>query len=159
MSKSVTRSSASSGGHVTRFSVSLPEDVAMGLDQMVAERGLPGRSQALTEIVRRELVAHRAEASRDLLAGTLTLVYRDAPGDVRARITRIQRRHLREVITSQHAFLEDDHSLEVLLVQGPAHVLRTLRDELIACRGVSHVELTLTTTLLPPLHGEGNAHD
>ncbi len=123
---------------------------------MIEARGLSSRSQALTEMIRRDLIAHESESTTAMLAGTITLVYRDLPNEVRARITKIQRRYLKEILTSQHAFLEKDHSLEVLLVQGPAPTLRKLRDELLASRGVSHAQLTLTGTLIPPLH-EGRA--
>ena len=130
----------------------MPQDLAEDLDEMVQSRGLPSRSGAVAEMVRLQLTRHRASLARGRLAGTITLVYENTGNSVRTRITRIQRRYLKETITSQHAFLEDDHSLEVLLVQGPALTLRSLCDELLACRGVQQAELTLTSRLLPPLH-------
>lgn len=119
---------------------------------MVAGRGLQSRSQAVTDMVRQELVRYRAAHGAATLAGTITVVYRNAGTNVRTRITQIQAEYLREVITSQHVFLEDEHGLEVLLVQGPAKKLRTLRDQLLACRGVEQAELAFTAALLPPLH-------
>jgi len=59
------------------------------------------------------------------------------------------------VISSQHVFLEDDQSLEVLLVQGPADRLQALCDELRKIRGVQQIKLVATTALLPPLHAHG----
>ena len=50
------------------------------------------------------------------------------------------------------AFLGDDQSLEVLLVQGPSEHLRDLCDELREIRGVQQLKLVTTTALLPPLH-------
>jgi CopG family nickel-responsive transcriptional regulator len=52
-------------------------------------------------------------------------------------------------------FLEDDQSLEVLLVQGPADRLRSLCDDLRKIRGVQQIKLVATTALLPPLHAHG----
>jgi CopG family nickel-responsive transcriptional regulator len=134
------------------LSVSVPPDLAEDLDAMVAERGLQSRSQAVTDMVRQELVRYRAAHGVATLAGTITVVYRNVGTNVRTRITQIQAEYLREVITSQHVFLEDEHGLEVLLVQGPAKRLRTLRDQLLACRGVEQAELAFTAALLPPLH-------
>jgi CopG family transcriptional regulator, nickel-responsive regulator len=146
------RSRAASRSGVVRFSVSLPPDLASDLDAMVASRGLPSRSSAVAEMVRRQLVRHRVQLGRGTLAGTITLVYKNAGNSARTRLTEIQRKYLKETISSQHVFLEDDHSLEVLLVQGPGDVLRDLCNELASCRGVEQAELALTATLLPPLH-------
>ena len=49
-------------------------------------------------------------------------------------------------------FLEDDQSLEVLLVQGPAVRLKELCDALRSIRGVHQLKLVTTTALLPQLH-------
>ena len=56
------------------------------------------------------------------------------------------------MISSPQVFLEDDQSLEVLLVQGPSERLRDLCDELRKIRGVQQLKLVTTTALLPPLH-------
>jgi len=132
----------------------VPPDLALDLDQMVADRGLQSRSQAVTEMVRHELVQHRAAHGRSTLAGTITVVYQNAGNNVRTRLTQIQREYLQEIITSQHVFLENEHSLEVLLVQGPSKTLRELCNQLMACRGVEQAQLTFTAALLPPLHAE-----
>jgi CopG family nickel-responsive transcriptional regulator len=151
MSKVTRRRKPDREQHVVRFSVSLPPSLAADLDAMVASRGLPSRSAAVAEMVRSQLVRHRTALGHGTLAGTITLVYRNS-GTVRSRIAGIQRKFLKETITSQHAFLENDYSLEVLLVQGPADTLRDLCNELTKCRGVEQAELTFTAALLPPLH-------
>jgi CopG family nickel-responsive transcriptional regulator len=85
-----------------------------------------------------------------MLAGTITLVYRGDRGRVRHQLAQTQADYL--VISSQHVFLEDDQSLEVLLVQGPAVRLKALCDALRGIRGVHQLELVTTTALLPPLY-------
>jgi CopG family nickel-responsive transcriptional regulator len=144
--------SASGRGRVVRFGISLPEEVAEGLDRMVADRGLPSRSRAIASMVRREVLQHDVVLGSERLAGVITLVYRDSARGARHQLCEIQRRHQRATISSQHVFLEDDRSLEVLLVQGPPAVLRELCDELSACRAVDLVELTISKAVLPPLY-------
>lgn len=119
---------------------------------MVETRGFPNRSHALAEMIRSHLAEHERDLGTTMLAGAITIVYKNSGDNVRTRLTKIQRKYIREVITSQHVFLEEDQGLEVLLVQGPGRKLQRLCDELIACRGVSQAHLTSTTTLLPPLH-------
>ncbi|WP_448585107.1 CopG family ribbon-helix-helix protein [Thermaurantiacus sp.] len=138
---------------LARLSVSLPPSLFQRLDAMVRERALPSRSQLLAELIRHALADHagltRPEAT---LAGTITIVYSGRSGRVRQQLANTQAAFLKEIISSQHVFLEEDKSLEVLLVQGPAVRLRQLCDELRAIRGVEQLQLFTTSALLPPLH-------
>ncbi len=138
---------------VARLSMSLPSELFRQLDMMVEERGLPSRSQLIAELIRHALAAHEATTRPDeMLAGTLTIVYRGDRGRVRHQLAQTQAEYLKEVISSQHVFLEDDQSLEVLLVQGPAVRLNELCDALRRVRGVHQLQLVTTTALLPPLY-------
>ncbi len=141
------------GTGLSRLSMSLPSDLYRQLDVMVQERQLPSRSQLIAELIRNALADHGGETHPDaLLAGTITLVYRASMGRVREQLVQTQQEYLKEVISAQHVFLEDDQSLEVLLVQGPAMRLRALCDALRKVRGVQQLKLFTTTALLPPLH-------
>lgn len=138
---------------ITRLSMSLPGELLRQLDLMVEERGLPSRSQLIAELIRHALAEHEASIRPDeMLAGTLTLVYRGESGRVRHQLAGKQADYLKEIISSQHIYLEDDQSLEVLLVQGPAARLKELCDALRSIRGVQQLRLVTTTALLPPLY-------
>jgi len=138
---------------LARLSMSLPADLFRQLDMMVEERGLPSRSQLIAELIRHALAEHEAFIRPDeMLAGTVTLVYRADRGRVRHQLAETQADYLKEVISAQHVFLEEDQSLEVLLVQGPAVRLKELCDALRRVRGVQQLQLVTTTALLPPLH-------
>ncbi|WP_343615517.1 CopG family ribbon-helix-helix protein [Novosphingobium sp.] len=147
----------SSESTLARLSISLPADLFRQLDMMVEERELPSRSQLISELIRHALAEHEALIRpEEMLAGTITLVYRGERGRVRHQLAQTEAEFLREVISAQHVFLEDDQSLEVLLVQGPAIRLKELCDSLRRVRGVQQLELVTTTALLPPLHEQGH---
>lgn len=138
---------------LARLSMSLPAELFRQLDVMVEERGLPSRSQLIAELIRHALAEHEALTRPDeTLAGTVTLIYRADKGRVRHQLAQTQADYLKEVISSQHVFLEDDQSMEVLLVQGPAVRLKELCDALRRIRGVQQLQLVTTTALLPPLY-------
>ena len=142
---------------LARLSVSLPAELLAQLDDMVAERGLPSRSQMIAELIRHELAEHSEAQGDAVLAGTITLIYRAESGRVRQALAQAQVTFLKEVISSQHVFLEDDQSLEVLLVQGSVERLQQLCDRLRGVRAVQQLKLVTTTSLLPPLHAHGGA--
>src|ERR1700753_981332 len=121
---------------LARLSISLPSELLSQLDAMVGERNLPSRSQMISERIRHELAQHSEGLDGAVLAGTITLIYRAESGRVRQALAQTQGEFVKEVISSQHVFLEDDQSMEVLLVQGPSERLRDLCDLLRKLRGV-----------------------
>ena len=137
---------------LVRLSISLPAELFAELDAMVSEREVANRSQMIAELIRQELAAHSArERPETVLSGTITLIYRAESGRVRHALAQVQSGFIAEIISSQHIFLKDDQSLEVLLVQGTAQRLHNLSDALRKVRGVQQTQLVTATALLPPL--------
>jgi CopG family nickel-responsive transcriptional regulator len=136
----------------SRISISLPSTLYDELDAMVAARGYASRSQAISKMISEQLVQHAQQLGRQIMAGTITLVYDHTKAGLQSRLMKIQRLHLKEIISSQHVHLEQHHSLEVLLVQGPGFRLKRIADALITCRGVKHGYLNVTSTILPPIY-------
>lgn len=137
---------------LVRLSISLPAELFHELDAMVGEREVANRSQMIAELIRGELAEHSArEKPGTVLAGTITLIYRAESGRVRHALAQTQQGYIPEIISSQHVFLEDDQSMEVLLVQGTAQRLHSLCDALRKVRGTQQCRLVTTTALLPPL--------
>ncbi len=139
-----------------RVTVSMSEDTFQALDRVVTERGFDSRSQAISEMIHQQAAEHLGKIGTQVMAGTLTLIYDESKSSLLRDLSRICREHLSEVISSQHILLEDDHVLEVLLMQGPAKTLREIANELVTCKGVKSTHLTLTPHLLPPLHAARN---
>jgi CopG family nickel-responsive transcriptional regulator len=140
------------GGKVQRISISLPETVFRELDKMVAERGFGSRSQAIAEMITDSLIDHHEERGDQIMTGTITLFYDQSRGNLLMQLAELERTHINEVISSLHVLLEHNHVMEVILVQGPAATLKEIANKLIACRGVKAGKLTLTSTIIPPIH-------
>lgn len=139
--------------HVTRISISLPNRLAVALDQMIETRRLRNRSQAIAEMIEQSLVDHYQEDDDKIMAGTITLIFDASRWELFQKLSMIQRDHVMEVVSSQHVYLEGNYIMDITLVQGPVKKLRQIRDKLLACKGVTSGGLTLTPRLMPPLHG------
>ena len=137
---------------LVRFSVSMPGDVVSALDGMAAERGFANRSQCLTSLVRDHLVAHACQHDEAVMMGLVTLIFDHQKRDLQNRLTDLQHRYLKEIITIQLVHLEHHQSLQIILVQGPARTLRAMANEMVSLKGVRHGQLQLNTEILPPLH-------
>ncbi|MDX2080983.1 MAG: nickel-responsive transcriptional regulator NikR [Terrimicrobiaceae bacterium] len=137
---------------VTRISVSLPGDVCRDLDRFVDEKGFESRSQAITAMITDTLIEHGRERGEGIMAGTITLFYNQRKNNLLAELADLKRRSIDEVIGSLQVQLENDHVMEVILVQGPVEKLQGITDELVTCKGVKAGKLTLTSTIIPQLH-------
>jgi CopG family nickel-responsive transcriptional regulator len=135
----------------------MPEDTFLTFERIVSERGFDSRSQAVSEMIHLHGAQLLAKIGTEVMAGTLSVVYDESKSSLLRDLSRIFRHHLAEVISSQHILLEEDHVLEVVLMQGPARTLRDITNKLITCKGVKTAHLTLTPHLIPPLHAKGIA--
>lgn len=141
-----------SQGNVERVSLSLPRDVVAGLDEWSGKRGFDSRSQAVASIIRLGLLEDKQEDVDAVMAGSITLFFKqDRPG-LLEDLARLKREYIDEVIGSLQVQLADAHLMEVLLVQGPVKTLRAFTDDLVTCKGVKAGSLNLTSELIPPLH-------
>ncbi len=137
---------------VSRISISLPPEVSRELDVWVEERGFESRSQGVTSMINERLIEHRRETGEGIMTGTITLFYNQTRNNILVELATLKRRHIDEVIGSLQVQLEDNHVMDVILVQGPVKILQGITNELLACKGVKVGKLTLTSTLIPPLH-------
>jgi len=139
-------------GSVQRISVSLPEGIFRELDQMVAERGLENRSKAIAEMISHFVLERREAAGDPVMAGMIALVYDEARGSLAQRLFELERKYRKEVISSLHVQLEENHRMEVVVVQGPVRILKEITDRILSCKGVLSCKLTLTDIIIPQVH-------
>lgn len=137
---------------VKRISISLPNGVYNELDNLVKARGFTNRSQAVAEMINASLIEHYKQRGTEMMAGTITLFYDESKSGLLPQLAAIEREYIDEVISSQHILLEEDHTMEVILVQGPARRLKMIADKLITCKGVKSGRLVMMSLLIPPIH-------
>jgi len=128
-----------------RFSVSMAGSLVGQLDTLVEATGYRNRSRALSDMVRAQLVEHRAYHGNQEIVGTITIVYDHHKRGVQALLTEIQHRQQHLIVSTMHIHLDHQNCLEVLAVRGRARDVKKIADRLIATRGVKHGRLTVTT--------------
>lgn len=131
---------------VTRFSVSLPAQLARELDRMAGEKGYDNRSLAVADMIRAHLIEHQQQLGTAEIAGSITLVYDHHRHHLQDLLTDLQHEHRQVIISALHCHLDHDNCLEILAVRGQAPEIKRLADELIAAKGVKHGKLTITST-------------
>lgn len=137
---------------ISRISISLPESLLGGLDNMVARRGFDSRSQAICDMINRDINDHKSHSGNDVMTGTLNLVYNHSTPGLHKKLHDLQYRYIDEVISNLSVNLTDTNTMAVLVVQGPADKLQMIADQMISLRGVAHGKLLLNSYTIPPIH-------
>ena len=137
---------------VSRISISLPEDLLIDLDGMVGDRGFESRSQAIGDMINRQLIEHKRQTGNEVMAGTVTLLYDHSTRGLQKQLADLQHLHIDEVISSLHVHLMHNQTMEVILVQGPAQKLQDIADQMITLRGVVTGRIQLMAAVMPPVH-------
>jgi len=128
---------------VVRFGVSFEQDVLDALDEYVKENSFANRSQALRQLVNKHIV-EKKWLCNNRVAGAVTLVYDHHKREIANHLAEIQRMYREEVLSVQRFTLNENHSLEVIAVNGISKKLTELSDKLISEKGIQHGKLIMT---------------
>ena len=130
---------------VTRFGVSLESELLEALDNYVIENNFPNRSQAIRQLIERNLVEKKWMCN-NTVAGAITLVYDHNRRELVNRIFDIQNDFYQVILASQHFHISNETCLKIIAVKGQAKVLTKLADKLIGLKGIKHGKLVMTQT-------------
>lgn len=130
---------------LVRFGVSLEKPLLDRFDALIRERQYTNRSEALRDLIRRELVEREWQEGQEV-AGAITLIYDHHKRDVLARVTDIQHDFQDVIISTQHIHLDHDNCLEIVAARGKAGEVQRLADALTSVRGVRHGTLNMSST-------------
>ncbi|MBU1966494.1 MAG: nickel-responsive transcriptional regulator NikR [Proteobacteria bacterium] len=130
---------------LVRFGVSLEKTLLDGFDVLIRAKQYINRSEALRDLIRRELVEREWQGGRDV-AGAITLIYGHHKRDVLARVTDTQHEFQEVIISTQHIHLDHHNCLEIVAARGNAEEVQRLADALRSIKGVRHATLSMSST-------------
>ena len=133
-------------GELARIGIAIPEELLEEFDRLIERRGYATRSEAVRDLVRKELVDEIAASPNAEVYGTVTLIYDHHARLLLDKLTEIQHRYHDAIISSLHVHLDHNNCLEVILVRGKSTLVQKLADTLIATKGVKHGRFMLTTS-------------
>jgi CopG family transcriptional regulator, nickel-responsive regulator len=128
---------------VTRFGVSLEEELLEALDVYVKSNNFPNRSQAIRQLIEKNLVEKKWQCN-NVVAGAIVMVYNHHKGDISIKLNDLQHNYFDVILSTQHFHLDHDHCLEIIAVKGEAQRLTILSDKLIGIKGVKHGKLVMS---------------
>lgn len=137
---------------LTRFSVSVPQDLLELFDKLVERRGMStNRSEAIRDLIRGALVEDECEQPGSQVMGTLTIVYNHHANDLKDRLDEIQHSHFHSVVSTMHVHLDAHNCLEAIVMRGESQVVQDIAHRILGTKGVKTGKLVLTTVVDNPV--------
>ena len=130
---------------LVRFGVSLEKSLLDRFDLLIREKQYTNRSEALRDLIRRELVQKEWQGASDV-AGAITLIYDHHKRDVMCKVTDTQHDFQEVIISTQHIHLDHHNCLEIVAARGKAEKVQKLADALRSIKGVRHTTLSMSST-------------
>lgn len=142
---------------ISRFGVSVENDLLKSYDRLIGEQGYENRSEALRDLMREALVKARLKqfAPDDEVLGTLTLVYDHHANDLSDKMSEVQHRNFELVVSLLHVHVSHDDCMEVIVLRGAAKQIREMANSLLSLKGVKHGELFVTVTSAKIIAADG----
>lgn len=142
---------------LVRFSVAIGGELLKQFDAYREQHQYPNRSEAVRGLMRAALIEETIARDDSEAMGVVTLIYDHHAGRVNDLLTELQHHHLDRVVTTTHVHLDARRCLEVILLRGPAKIVRELADGLIGTKGVETGRLVLSSA--EPIPGPPHSHE
>ena len=128
---------------VSRFGISIEQPLLEALDDYVKENQFTNRSQAIRQLINKNIVEHKWQCNNQV-AGAITLLFDPQKRDILNQIAMVLENYHSEVLSSQRFMLEPNKWLEIIAVKGMASKLTALSDTLISIKGLLHGKLSMS---------------
>jgi CopG family nickel-responsive transcriptional regulator len=131
---------------LSRFGVSVEEELLQSFDRLINSQGYANRSEALRDLMRDALVKSHLETlpENSEALGSLTLVYDHHASELSDKMNELQHDHHNLVVSVLHVHVNHDDCMEVIVLRGAVREIRTLADGLLSLKGVKHGQLFVT---------------
>lgn len=130
---------------ITRFGVSIEQDLLENYDRLIAERGYSSRSEALRDLIRESLIQQKIEMRDDLTAlGSLTLVYDHHASNLAEEMGNLQHDFHQTILSVMHLHINHHDCLEIIALSGKVSEITELADKLLSLKGIKNGKLFLT---------------
>jgi len=133
---------------INRFGVSIEPDLLKKFDIQIKKEGYSNRSEAIRDLIRKDLIKEKQKDPKEESIGTLTMIYDHHTSNLTNKLLDIQHDHNTEILTTTHVHIDHHNCLEVIVLKGKTGNIQHLADTIKSIKGIKHGELVLTTSTI-----------
>ena len=128
---------------ITRFGVSIELELLKEFDKKIKNEGYTNRSEAIRDIIRKNLIMEKIKDPNLTVIGTLTIIYNHHDGNLTEKLLDIQHSQHQDVLTTTHIHIDHYNCLEVLVLKGKVQNVVNFSDNIKSLKGIKHGELVI----------------
>ncbi len=129
---------------ISRFGVSLEEDLLRSFDRSITQLGYATRSEAIRDLIRDHLIQKKVSGGKGEIVGVVTLVYDHRTHRLGDTLADMQHKADVAINASLHIHLDENNCLEVIVIRGESQEVHGVAGRLIATKGVENGKFITT---------------
>ena len=133
---------------ISRFGVSIEEELLKIFDKNIHKEGYTNRSEAIRDLIRKNLIQKKQQNPNSHSIATLTMTYDHHTGKLTNKLLQLQHDHTNEILSTTHLHIDHDNCLEIIVLKGKTKNIQQLANSIKSLKGIKHGELVLTSSSL-----------
>jgi CopG family nickel-responsive transcriptional regulator len=129
---------------IERVGVSLEPKLLNKFDSLLKKRGYTNRSEAIRDLIRKEIMESEMKEEDCTVIGTLTIIYDHEIGNITNKLLHLQHHHHQEITFTTHIHIDDRTCLEIVVIRGQLSRVKKFSENIKALKGVKHGQLAIT---------------
>jgi len=129
---------------IERVGVSFEPRLLSKFDTLLKKRGYTNRSEAIRDLIRKEIIESEMKEEDCTVIGTLTIIYDHEIGNITNKLLHLQHHHHQEITFTTHIHVDDRTCLEIVVIRGQLSRVRKFSENIKALKGVKHGQLAIT---------------
>jgi CopG family nickel-responsive transcriptional regulator len=131
---------------IERIGVSLEKELLLLFDKLIAKQGYQSRSEAIRDLIRRQLSAEQIGNPQAQAVAAVCIVYDHHATRMAEKLIDLQHSHILQVISSLHVHLDEDDCLEVIVLRGRVGQINRMGESILSMKGVKLGRVNLVAT-------------
>ncbi len=131
---------------VERVGVSFEPRLLSKFDTLLKKRGYTNRSEAIRDLIRKEIIESEMKEEDAEVIGTLTIIYDHEIGNITNKLLHLQHHHHEEITFTTHIHIDERTCLEIVVIRGQLSRVKKFSENIKALKGVKHGQLAVTKT-------------
>ena len=122
--------------HIERIGISLDKKLLSTFDKLIRTQGYQSRSEAIRDLVRRQLAQESLDDPNTKAIGVVHLVYDHHSTQLMQKLTGLQHSHLLQTICTMHVHLDAHDCMEIIVLKGRVGEINRMAEKLLSQKGV-----------------------